>query len=143
MSAKIIRRRQLKTLFALTAGFVAVGGATAVSATSQGLTPDQLTQAGWTCIQPHVDPTLLLCAPPGVGLPPLVGTPGFADRAPTYELLVFEFATGTRLGTQLLLRPDIYQQGQPPCPQQPGGQFIYNPRNDLWFCNRLGVDPSS
>jgi hypothetical protein len=22
-------------------------------------------------------------------------------------------------------------------------QFLYNPRNDLWFCNRLGVDPSS
>lgn len=124
---------------------VALAGAlaTAGPASATGVTPAQLTTAGWTCIQPRLFPTLLLCAPPGVGLPPLVGTPGFADRAPTYELLVFEFATGTRLGTQLLLRPDIYQQGQPPCPQQPGGQFIYNPRNDLWFCNRLGVDPSS
>src|SRR5262249_3242902 len=31
----------------------------------------------------------------------------------------------------------------PPCPQQPGGQYLYNPRNDLWFCNRLGGDPRS
>jgi len=55
---------------------------------------------------------------------------------------VFELATGAFLGTEHLLRPDIYQQGQPPCPQQPGGQYRYNPRNDLWFCNRLGFDPS-
>lgn len=74
------------------------------------------------------------------GLPPLLGTPGFVDRAPAYEFQVFAFATGVRLGTQLLLRPDIYLQGQPPCAQQAGGQFLYNPRNDLWFCNRLGSD---
>jgi hypothetical protein len=49
----------------------------------------QLTAAGWTCIQPHLFPALLLCAPPGVGLPPLPGTPGFAGRAPSYEFLVF------------------------------------------------------
>ena len=101
--------------------------ATAAPASADGVTPAQLTAAGWTCIQPHLFPVLKLCAPPGTGLPPLVGTPGFADRAPSYELLVFEFATGAFLGTELLLRPDIYQQGQPPCPQQPGGQFLYNP----------------
>ena len=102
-----------------------------------------LMKAGWTCIQPRLNPALLLCAPPGVGLPPLPGTPGFADRAPSYEFLVFEFATTAFLGTEHLLRPDIFEHGTPPCPQQPGGQYIYNPRNDLWFCNRLGVDPSS
>ena len=117
--------------------------ATEVPASAGGVTPAQLTAAGWTCIQPHLFPALKLCAPPGTGLPPLPGTPGFADRAPSYELLVFEFTTGAFLGTELLLRPDIYQQGTPPCPQQPGDQFLYNPRNDLWFCNRLGVDPSS
>src|SRR5262249_5869997 len=83
------------------------------------------------------------CAPPGTGLPPLPGTPGFADRLPSYELLVFESATGAFLGTEHLLRPDIYQQGQPPCPQQPGGHYLSNPRNDTWFCNRLGVAPSA
>ena len=107
------------------------------------MTPAQLTAAGWTCIHPRQLPALLLCAPPGQGLPPLPGTPGFAGRAPSYELLVFESATGAFLGTEHLLRPDISPHGTPPCPQQPGGQYLYNPRNDTWFCNRLGVDPSS
>jgi hypothetical protein len=116
--------------------------ATAGPAAADSVTPAQLTAAGWTCIRPHLFPTLLLCAPPGKGLPPLVGTP-FADRAPSYEFLVFDFATGAFLGTEHLLRPDIYEHGTPPCPQQPGGQYIYNPRNDMWICNRLGVDPSA
>jgi hypothetical protein len=117
------------------AALIAVG-AIAGPAKAEGVTPSQLTDAGWTCIQPRLDPTLLLCAPPGVGLPPLPGTPGFEDRAPSYEFLVFEFATGAFIGTQHLLRPDIYERGKPPCPQQPGGQYIYNPRNDLWSCLR-------
>jgi hypothetical protein len=108
----------------------------AVASSVDGVSPGQLTQAGWTCIQPRVDPTLAICAPPGVGLPPLPGTPSFADRAPSYEVLVFEFATGAFVGTQHLLRPDIYTQGTPPCLQQPGGQYVYNPRNDLWACFR-------
>lgn len=86
-----------------------------------------------TCIQPHIDPTLLLCAPPGQGLPPLPGTPGFANRAPSYEFMVFEFATGAFIGHDHLLRPDIYEQGKPPCPQQPGGQYIYNPSGTFPF----------
>jgi hypothetical protein len=116
---------------------IVAAGSTAVPAKAEGVTPAQLTAAGWTCIQPRLDPTLTLCFSPGVGLPPLPGTPGFPDRLPAYNSLVFDFATGARLGTQHLLRPDIYDQGKPPCPQQPGGEYIYNPRNDLWFCNRL------
>jgi hypothetical protein len=50
------------------------------------------------------------------------------------EPLVFENATGALVGTEHLLRPDIYERGTPPCPQQPGGEYIYNSRNDLWFC---------
>ena len=140
-------RMSVKTRIAAAAAAAALaGGATlavAGPASADGVTPAQLINAGWTCIQPHLAPTLLLCAPPGKGLPPLPGTPGFANRAPSYEFLVFEFATGAFLGTEHLLRPDIYQHGTPPCPQQPGGQYLYNPRNDLWFCNRLGVDPSA
>jgi len=135
------RRRIVATVAGIAA---ALGGPMAAGpAAAAGVSPARLTAAGWACIQPRLFPALLLCAPPGVGLPPLPGTPGFADRAPSYEFLVFGFATGAHLGTQLLLRPDIYRQGQPPCPQQPGGQFIYNARNDLWFCNRLGVDPTA
>jgi hypothetical protein len=109
---------------------------TTTPSSAEGVTPAQLTQAGWTCIQPRADPTREICAPPGVGLPPLPGTPGFADRLPSYEFLVFEFATGAFIGTQHLLRPDIYEHGKPQCPQQPGGEYIYIPRNDLWGCFR-------
>ena len=130
-----ITRWRCMALVALTAALGAAG-ATALPAKAEGVTPGQLSAAGWTCIQPRIDPTLMLCAPPGVGLPPLPGTPGFADRAPSYEVLVFEFATGIFIGTQHLLRPDIYERGRPPCPQQPGGEYIYNPRNDLWSCLR-------
>jgi hypothetical protein len=130
-----ITMRRCAALVALTAA-LGVAGATALSATADSVTPGQLSAAGWTCIQPRLDPTLTLCAPPGVGLPPLPGTPGFVDRAPSYEVLAFEFATGTFIGTQHLLRPDIYERGTPPCPQQPGRAYIYNARNDLWFCLR-------
>jgi hypothetical protein len=140
-------RISVRSRIAATAVAAALAGgatlATAGPAAADGVTPAQLTAAGWTCIHPLRAPALVLCAPPGTGLPPLPGTPEFADRLPSYELLVFESATGAFLGTEHLLRPDIYQQGQPPCPQQPGGQFLYNPRNDTWFCDRLGVDPSA
>jgi hypothetical protein len=128
-------RGRITVLIALIAA-LATAGATAVTAEANGVTPLQLSAAGWTCIQPRLDPTLRLCTPPGVGLPPLPGTPGFEDRAPSYEFLVFEDATGAFIGTQHLLRPDIYEQGTPPCPQQPGGVYLYNPRNDLWSCTR-------
>jgi hypothetical protein len=135
VNTTITKWRRRSALVGLTAGLV-VTGASAITAKADGVTPSQLTDAGWTCIQPRLDPTLLLCAPPGVGLPPLPGTPGFADRAPSYEFLAFKFATGTFIGTQHLLRPDIYERGTPPCPQQPGGEYTYNPRNDLWSCLR-------
>ena len=128
-------KRHITVLVALIAALGAAA-ATAVTAKAQGVSPSQLSAAGWTCIQPRIDPTLTLCAPPGVGLPPLPGTPGFADRAPSFEFLVFETATAAFIGTQHLLRPDIYEHGTPPCPSQPGGAYIYNPRNDLWLCTR-------
>jgi hypothetical protein len=130
-----ITRWRRTALVALTAALGAAG-ATAVTAKADGVTPGQLSAVGWTCIQPRIDPTLMLCAPPGLGLPPLAGTPGFEDRAPSYEVLVFEYATGAFLGTQHLLRPDIYERGKPPCPQQQGGEYVYNMRNDLYSCLR-------
>ena len=80
MTSKI---RQRRVALAAVTTALAAAGATSVPASAAGGTPGQLTAAGWTCIQPRLDPTLLLCAPPGVGLPPLPGTPGFADRAPS------------------------------------------------------------
>jgi hypothetical protein len=114
----------------------AFGGLTTAPIRASGVSADQLTRAGWTCVQPLVDPTREICAPPGQGLPPLPGTPGFADRGPSYELLVFQFVTGDLMGVQHLLRPDIYLRGAPPCPHQPNGEYIYIPRNDTWSCLR-------
>jgi hypothetical protein len=124
-----------RSLLVLAATVAAVLAFT-VAPSSAGVTPDQLAQAGWTCVVPLADPTRLICAPPGLGLPPLPGTPGFADRGPSYELLVFAAATGELIGIQHLLRPDIYLRGTPPCPQQPDGAYIYIPRNDTWSCFR-------
>jgi hypothetical protein len=120
MSRTITRWLGRPALIALTVG-LAAAGASATTAKADGVTPGQLTAAGWTCIQPGRFPT---------------GTPGFADRLPSYENLVFDFVTGAFLGTQHALRPDIYEQGKPPCPQQPGGQYFYNAFNDLWICQR-------
>ena len=111
--------------------------ATPARARAAGVSPDRLTLAGWTCVEPLVDPTREICAPPGQGLPPLPGTPGFAERRPSYELRVFQFATGDLIGVQHLLRPDVYLAGTPPCPQQPNGAYVYIARNDTWSCLRL------
>ena len=120
----------------VTLAVAALGGVTVGPSRAAGISPDQLRQAGWTCVQPQADLTREICAPPGQGLPPLPGTPGFADRGPSYELLVFQFATGEFIGVQHLLRPDIYRRGTPPCPQQPTGAYVYIPRNDTWSCLR-------
>src|SRR5215470_9162235 len=96
-------RMSVKARIAAAALAAALAGATLASAapaSADGVTPAQLTAAGWTCIRPHLFPALLLCAPPGTGLPPLPGTPGFANRLPSYQLLVFDFATGAFLGTE-------------------------------------------
>lgn len=129
----------MKYLTRALVGVVAVAAfasVTAVPSHAAGVSRDRLIQAGWTCVQPMVDPTREICAPPGQGLPPLPGTPGYADRRPSYELLVFQFATGDFIGVDHLLRPDIYLLGTPPCPQQPDGAYIYIPRNDTWGCLR-------
>jgi hypothetical protein len=125
-------RRSLVVLLLMIAAGLAV---TAVPAAASA-TPNQLVQAGWTCVRPLADPSRLICAPPGLGLPPLPGTPGFADRGPSSELLLFDFDSGVFIGVQHLLRPDVYLSGTPPCPQQPGGQYIFIPRNDTWSCLR-------
>ena len=46
---------------------MAFGGVTAAPLRASGVSVDQLTQAGWTCVQPLLDPTREICAPPGQG----------------------------------------------------------------------------
>jgi hypothetical protein len=128
-----VHARLTRGLFVI-AALAASLGLTVAPSLGAGLSPNQLTQAGWTCVQPLADPTREICASPGQGLPPLPGTPAFAGRGPSYQLLVFEFATGDFIGVQHLLRPDVYLQGTPPCPQQANGAYVYIPRNDTWSC---------
>jgi hypothetical protein len=129
-------KQAIRSLLLLAATLAAALAITTAPSSAGGVTPNQLIQAGWTCVVPMADPTRLICAPPGLGLPPLPNTAGFAERGPSYQLLVFASATGERIGIQHLLRPDIYLRGTPPCPQQPGGKYIYIPRNDTWSCFR-------
>jgi len=129
-------KHTMRSLLVLFAAGTALFAIVAPASNAAGVTPDQLIQAGWSCRQPGGDPTRLVSANRGQGLPPLPGTPGFADRQPSYELLVFVFATGDFIGVQKLLRPDVYLHGTPPCPQQPSGEYFHVPGIDLWACLR-------
>jgi hypothetical protein len=131
-----LRRSHATRLLLLLGAACATLVVTAGPGSAGGVTADQLASAGWTCVVPLVDPSRVICAPPGQGLPPLPGTPGFAARGPSYELLVFSSATDELLGVQHLLRPDIYSNGTPPCPQQANGAYSYIPRNDTYSCFR-------
>lgn len=88
------------------APLVSNNGGLATSMHSQGMTDERLANAGWTCIQPGNG--LILCAPPGTGLPPI---PPAADARATYDIMAFtldhEFVHHIKL-----LRPDLYH-GQP------------------------------
>jgi hypothetical protein len=130
------RRSRATRLLLLLGATSATLAMTAGPSSAGGVTPHQLANAGWTCVVPLVGPSTLICAPPGQGLPPLPGTPGFAGRGPSYELLVFSYSTGELIGVQHLLRPDIYLNGTPPCPQQANGAYSYIPRNDTYGCFR-------
>jgi hypothetical protein len=77
------------------------------SALSQGVTDVTLANAGWTCIQPGNG--LILCGPPGLGLPPI--SPA-ADGQPTYDLMAFTTLDHQFVHHIKLLRPDLYH-GQP------------------------------
>jgi len=62
-------RMSARTRIAAAAVAAALAGgatlATAGPAAADSVTPAQLIAAGWTCIQPHPNPALQLCAPPG------------------------------------------------------------------------------
>ena len=84
----------------------AVPSGLTASALSRQVTDVTLANAGWTCIQPGNG--LTLCAPPGLGLPPI---PPAADGQPTYDIMAFtldhQFVHHVKL-----LRPDLYH-GEP------------------------------
>jgi hypothetical protein len=86
------------------------------TATAAGVTPDQLTAAGWTCFTDPGAPRTV-CSDPGHGRP----IPGNPDAPPSYNFKIFTL-DGSFTGTVHLIRSDLYQ-GQP-CPQTAAPYFF-------------------
>jgi hypothetical protein len=82
----------------------------AAPSSSNAVSPAQLTAAGWTCFP--VPELGIHCSSPGQGWPP---------TGPSAQLLYFSDSTGAFLGTETLIRADVFN-GQP-CPGQ-GGEWI-------------------
>lgn len=77
------------------------------SALAHGVTDGTLANAGWSCIEPG--PGVIVCAPPGMGLPSIPPVPDNGG-APSYTLAAFvdhQFDHHVKF-----LRPDLYR-GQP------------------------------
>lgn len=97
----------------------AVPGAPGIvtQAIAAGLSPTQLVARGWECRVPPPTPDRTVCSNQGFPSP---ATP-VAEREAVYTVLVFD-SQGNFLGTQIVLREDLYQ-GQV-C-RSTGGPYIY------------------
>jgi hypothetical protein len=102
-------RRLLRLIVAVVTSLTAAGAAVAA------VTPEQLTNAGWTCFTDPGAPRIV-CSDPGHGRP-VIGDP---NPPPSYNLKAFTL-NGAFIGTIHLIRSDLYR-GQP-CPQA-GGQYF-------------------
>jgi hypothetical protein len=103
----------------LVTAIVAVSLASIGAATATGLTPDQLTSAGWICFRDPGAPRIV-CSDPGHGRP----VPGDPNPPPSYDFKAFTLE-GQFTGTIHLIRADLYE-GQP-CPQTGGLYFFIAP----------------
>ena len=82
-------------------------GLTESWAISPGVTDTTLGNTGWTCLSPN--PSLTVCAPPGLGFPPRPPLPNNGG-APSYT--VWAFVNHQYDHRVKFIRPDLYQ-GQP------------------------------
>ena len=96
------------------AATLVVAGAAAVPTLSKSSSPAQLREAGWSC------PVLLgfvHCLPPGTSLK--------SPQSPSLTAVVFgtddpAATVAPFLGTEHIIRADVYERGHPrPCPQDP------------------------
>ena len=94
---------------AFVAALAAVTGASATPAAT--VTPQQLSNAGWTCFVPPPFPDRIVCGNPGLGLPL---PPPDPEGSPAFNAFVFD-REGNFRGTEHLTRADLFA-GQP-CPQ--------------------------
>jgi hypothetical protein len=116
-------RKLFLLITAVAAALGCVGGASAV-----GVTPDQLTAAGWTCFRDPANPRIN-CSDPGHGRP-IIGDP---DPPPSYNFMAFTLE-GTFMGTIHLIRADLYR-GQP-CPPT-GAPYFFIPPIGYYRCEHF------
>jgi len=101
--------------------------------TSASSSPEDFAARGWDCRPAPTNPIRVTCSPPNQGHPVLLpGPPPPADRPETFTLLVFD--SGVFIGTDLLIRSDLYQ-GQP-C-HSSGGPYRFIARIGYYECLRL------
>jgi len=90
------------------------------------LNPTNLENRGWTCFTPPV-PNRIVCSRPNQGLPTF-GAPD--DRPATFTFFVFD-GTGRFVGTELLLRTDLYN-GQ--LCESTGAPYDFRPAIGYYEC---------
>ena len=100
---------------------------------SAALTPSMLVERGWVCRQPPI-PNRVICSRPNQGFP-LAGNPPPADRPATFTFLAFDGA-GAFIGTQLMIRSDLYQ-GQRCGPSV--DPFVLRPPIGYYECVHVGA----
>jgi hypothetical protein len=129
MHAKRTKGGRAMTKIALAIATVATCLVGAAAATAQGLTPEQLTKAGWTCFPDPTNPRIV-CLNPGHPRPSVPADP---DGQQSLQDMVFGL-DGSFRGTIHLIRADLYQ-GQP-CPQT-GGSYLFIPRIGYYSCENV------
>jgi hypothetical protein len=75
-------------------------------ASAEHLNPTELEKRGWTCFPPPV-PNRIVCSHPNQGFPTIADPPP-ADRPASFTFKVFD-GTGRFVGTEILLRTDLYK----------------------------------
>ena len=117
----------------LALALVGIGWATTANPSqATGVGPADLTRAGWTCFQPPPDfNPYIHCAPPG-HLEGIVSGEARAAMFLTFETTDINAESAPILGTERMIRADLYR-GQP-CPTDPP-TFEYG-----WLYPRFGWD---
>jgi len=115
---------------ALAIAALAVSLVASAAATAQGVNPEQLTQAGWTCFR---DPThaRTVCLNPGHPRPAVPADP---DGQESLQDKIFDL-DGNYLGTAHAIRADLYH-GQP-CPQMGRDSYYFIPFIGYYACERF------
>jgi hypothetical protein len=120
---------QASSDYPVNAAFPATPGlTTALHGPGGPLTPADLTNRGWTCFRPPVGDRIV-CSRPNQGFP-TVAIPPPDDRPATFTFFFFD-AAGRFVGTELLIRTDLYN-GQK-C-ESTGEPYVFVPFIGYYEC---------